>query len=284
MGAIAKEEGRLANIMAIKLLKEPLVHFLAGAALIFIYFWAIGSNNDPSTYEVNITESDIARITNDANNTSTYVLTADDIKLLVDDTVKEEIYYREALRLGLDKDDTVIRRRLSNKMKNLNNDDFKQPSDAQLQKWMDDNPEIYGAPYIYEFEHIYIGRNTSADMQKKWLKQLRDNSLEPKAIAQPLSVPRNQKGDERDIEHIFGIIFVFELAELKTGDWQGPIESGFGMHFIKITDKKKDVAPSLAIIRQEVENDWYAAQTSKSEEAAYNDLKKQYDIKIAPIK
>lgn len=270
--------------MAMKLLKEPLVHFLCGSLAIFIYFWAIESNNDPSTYEVNITKNDITRITNDANNASTYVPTADDIKLLVDDTVKEEIYYREALRLGLDKDDTVIRRRLSNKMKNLNNDDFTQPTDAQLQKWMDNNPEIYAAPYIYEFEHIYIGRNTSADMHEKWLKQLRDNSLEPKDIAQPLSVPRNQKGDEGDIEHIFGLIFTFGLAELKIGDWQGPIESGFGMHFIKITDKKKDEAPSLSIIRQEVENDWYAAQTSKSEEAAYSDLKKQYDIKIAPIK
>lgn len=270
--------------MAMKLLKEPLVHFLAGSLAIFIYFWAIGANNDPSSYKVNITENDINRITLDANNASAYVPTVEDIKLLVDDTVKEEIYYREALRLGLDKDDTVIRRRLSNKMKNLNNDDFKQPTDAQLQKWMDDNPDTYAAPYNYEFQHLYIGRQAKADTHIKWLEQLRSQKIEPSSITQPLSVQENQKGDEEDIAHIFGPVFAFEMAELKIGDWQGPIESGFGMHFVKISSKEKGQAPILSNIRQKVENDWYATQTSKSEEAAYNELKKQYDIKIAPIK
>ena len=127
------------------LLKEPLVHFLGGALLVFGFFWVTGTDRDPADYQIEVTEADIARIK--ANWTQNFRRLPNDEELdgLIEQQISEEIYYREALRLGLDLDDAVIRRRLFTKMRFLENEDSESedPADSILQQWMDDNPVSY---------------------------------------------------------------------------------------------------------------------------------------------
>ncbi len=265
-----------------KLLKEPLVHFLAGALLIFAYFWLTGASRDPSSYEINITASDIDRIAADAIRTSNRLLTHDEISALVDQNVREEILYREALRLGLDDGDAVIRRRLANKMRSLNTSDIGNPSDSELEEFIGKNPAQYKEYYRYAFDHIYIGRSSTD--QKIWLKGLRDGSIKPDDIRVSLSLDNQQKlADEADIGRKFGINFTKALGGLETQQWAGPIESGFGQHFIMIQEKQA-ITYQIDDIRQRLTNDWRAAQIEKNEKAAFDELAESYAIEIAPFK
>lgn len=273
-----------------KLLKEPLLHFLAGALLIFAYFWLTGASRDPASYKINISASDIDRIAADAIRTSNRLPTHEEIEALIEQNIREEIFYREALRLGLDDGDAIIRRRLANKMRSLNNEEIDEPSDAQLQKWINDNPNRYALSHLYAFEHIYIGRDSSVDKQKKWLKQLNNDSISINSIRTPLSIPALQPlSDETAIEKKFGHKFIAALTSLNldtidSGQWVGPIESGFGLHFVKINNKKSAENLNLDDIRQEITNDWVAHQKIETDKKNYQELAQQYDISIAPYK
>ena len=118
------------------LLKEPLIHFLGGALLVFAFLWATGSNRDVEDYSINIEQSEIDRLRANWIQNFRRPPTEQELNALVDQEITEEIYYREALRLGMDRDDAVIRRRLYNKMRFLDGQDAEQnePSDAELEK------------------------------------------------------------------------------------------------------------------------------------------------------
>lgn len=267
-----------------KLLKEPLVHFLAGALLIFAYFWLSGASRDPSSYEIEITTSDIDRIAADAIRTSNRLPTHDEISALVDQNVREEILYREALRLGLEDGDAIIRRRLANKMRSLHNSDIGNPSEKQLEEFIAQNSDQYKDFHHYTFDQIYIGRSSTAEQQKEWLIGLRDGSISPDDIRVNLSLDSRQKlADETDITRKFGTNFTKALRKLEKAKWTGPIESGFGQHFILIHEKQA-FASKVDDIRQRLTNDWRAAQIEQNEKEAFDELAKQYAIEIAPFK
>ncbi len=267
-----------------KLLKEPLVHFLAGAVLIFAYFWLSGASRDPSSYAINITASDIDRIAADAMRTSKRLPTHDEISALIDQNIREEILYREALRLGLEDGDAIIKRRLANKMRSLNNADIGEPSDRELEEFIAQNPKQYQDSYRYAFNQIYIGRSSTKQQQQKWLNGLRHGNIKPDDIRVSLSLDSQQKlADEADIRRKFGKNFIDSLHQLETHQWTGPIESGFGQHFIAIYEKQA-VVHKIDDIRQRVTNDWRAAQIEHNEKIAFDELAKHYAIEIAPFK
>ena len=265
-----------------KLLKEPLVHFLAGALLIFAYFWLSGGSRDPSGYEINITNSDIDRIAANAIRTSNRLPTHDEISALIDQNIREEILYREALRLGLDKDDAIIKRRLANKMRSLNIHTIADPTDKELEEFIVQNPAKYQDYHRYAFDHIYIGRNPS--QQNQLLKGLNDGSVSPDDIRVALSINSQQElADEAEISRKFGLNFTKTLSGLEIKKWTGPIESGFGQHFIFIQEKQ-NIAFKVDDIRQRLTNDWRAAQIEQNEKAMFDKLAKPYSIEIAPFK
>ncbi len=265
-----------------KLLKEPLVHFLGGALLVFAFFWATGTNRDPADYAISIGETDVERLKAGWVQNFRRAPTQDELDSLIDQEVKEEIYYREALRLGLDRNDPLIRRRLFTKMRFLDNQEGAQdnPSDALLQKWLDDHPEKYALSSLYDLEQIYLGRNAERSISET-LDGLNQGTMEPDVIGQPISLPAklNQAG-AFEITRQFGEKFIAELDSIIVGQWQGPIQSGFGQHLVKVTSKTPGKPPALDDVRQTVTNDWRAAQTANLEEAAFDKYRAQYEIKV----
>ncbi|MEH6757078.1 MAG: peptidyl-prolyl cis-trans isomerase [Parasphingorhabdus sp.] len=269
-----------------KLLKEPLVHFLGGALLVFGFFWATGTNRDPADYEITIGETDIKRLKTGWVQNFRRAPTQAELNGLIDQEIKEEIYYREALRLGLDRNDPLIRRRLFTKMRFLDNQEASDdnPSDAVLQKWLDDHPEKYAQSSLYDLEQVYLGQSPATDKQSisTILDGLNQGTIEPNAIQQAISLPAQlNQTDSFKIALQFGETFAAGLSAIPTGQWQGPIQSGFGQHLVKITAKTPGKAAVLDSVRQAVTNDWRAAQTARLEEAAFNNYRSQYDIKVA---
>lgn len=269
-----------------KLLKEPLIHFLGGALLVFGFFWATGTNRDPADYTVTIDKSDIDRLRAGWIQNFRRTPTEQELDALIEQEISEEIYYREALRLGLDRNDAVIRRRMFTKMRFLDNQDAteSEPSDSELQDWMEKNPEKYRLSANYDLEQIYLGQGSATDETgiAELLDGLNGGTIASKEISKPISLPQRLVGaDTFNITRQFGEQFALDLDKQEPGQWVGPISSGFGSHLIKITSKIPGKPAALDDVRQAVVNDWRAAQKQRLEEDALEQYRSQYDIRIA---
>ncbi|SIN59999.1 PPIC-type PPIASE domain-containing protein [Parasphingorhabdus marina DSM 22363] len=266
-----------------KLLKEPLVHFLGGALLVFGFFWATGSDRDPADYAIAVDATDIDRLRAGWIRNFRREPTATELDGLIDQEIREEIYYREALRLGLDRNDPVIRRRLFTKMRFLRNAEADlEPADAVLQQWLEENPEKYGGTGQFDLEQVYLGQ--AGEMDENRIAQLRDrlNAGQKENAGKAISLPESLQATETEtVARLFGEGFARALGELPVGSWEGPVLSGFGLHLVKIANRKAGTIPVLDDVRQQVRNDWRAAETQKAEEGEYQKLRGQYDIRIA---
>lgn len=265
-----------------KFIREPLVHFLGGALLIFAFFWATGTGRDPADYTISIDETDIDQLTTDWERNFRRAPTQQELDGLIDQEIAEEIYYREALRLGLDKNDPVIRRRLFTKMRFIDSEDAEiaAPTDAVLQQWMDEHPGKYALAPLYDFQQIYLGQIGAAQASDIVGKIQR--GTQPAIFAQSLSLPASLKRvSSADISRQFGDQFAGQLEALEPGVWSGPITSGFGVHAVKITAKNPGKVAALDEVRQQVVNDWHAARQAEQKEKALARYRGQYEISVA---
>lgn len=262
-------------------LREPLVHFLlAGLAVFLLSTWR-GEDVDPESRRITIDEEQVSRLVAAWQQTWQRPPSQSEIDGLIRDYIREEIYYREARRLGLDENDTVIRRRLRAKMEFLATAEIEnaKPSDAVLQAWFDRNRARYAATSDYSFDQIYLGSDTSR--AGSTLQSLRQGGLWTD-LGQPLSVPSSlDNADKTEIARIFGEGFLNALTEQATGEWTGPVQSGFGYHLVRIRSSRSAPAPKLADVRQQVENDWRAATLEDRKAKAYQILLDGYTIRIA---
>ncbi|GAA4769605.1 peptidyl-prolyl cis-trans isomerase [Novosphingobium ginsenosidimutans] len=267
---------------AAALLREPLVHFLVAGALIFVVL----SGRAPDTGERRIVV-DEAVVTGLVNN---YVQafrrppSDDELDGLIRDYVRGEVYYREALRLGLDRDDDVVKKRLRNKMLAIAGAEAEatRPSDAELQALLDKDPARYAEPPRYTLEQRYLGSDTPS-LRAAAIAQL--SSLKPGDAPtlpeQPIPLPGTLDGAPLiDIATQFGDDFALALEKAPTGRWTGPVASGFGLHLVKVIRRDNPPPPKLADIRQRLENDWRSAAVRKAEEDNLNALLKGYDVVI----
>ncbi|MEP2990788.1 MAG: peptidylprolyl isomerase [Parasphingorhabdus sp.] len=269
-----------------KILKEPLIHFLGGALLVFGFFWATGTNRDPADYTISVDQSNIDRLRAGWIQNFRRPPTQQELDALIDQEVTEEIYYREALRLGLDRNDAVIRRRMFTKMRFLNNQDSaaSEPNDTELQQWIRQNQGKYSLSATYDLEQIYLGQGGTLSETEvvKLLQDLNSGAVEASDISKPISLPQKlMSADNRSISRQFGEQFSVDLAEQETGKWVGPVTSGFGEHLIYIMSKTPGKPAMLDDVRQAVTNDWRAAQTAQQEETALEQYRSQYDIRVA---
>jgi peptidyl-prolyl cis-trans isomerase C len=267
-------------------LKEPLVHFLLAGFFLFAFFALRGEAIDPESRTITITEKQVERLA--ANWTQTWQRppTQAEIDGLIRDYVKEEVYYREGLRLGLDQDDLIIRRRIRSKMEFLANSELENetPDDATLQTLLDRNPQRYAPDARTSFDQIYITAQDEAAARARARQMLTAlaKGADWEKLGDAISLPRSPSGADRArITGDFGEEFANALAGLKSGQWSGPIPSGFGLHLVRVRSVETSGKPRLADVRQALENDW-RSQTSKDREAkAYQALLDSYTIKIA---
>ncbi|MBK6707304.1 MAG: peptidyl-prolyl cis-trans isomerase [Sphingomonadales bacterium] len=263
------------------LLREPLVHFLLAGLAVFLFSAWRGEEVDPASRTITIDEEQVSRLVASWQQTWQRPPTPAEIDGLIRDHIKGEVYYREARRLGLDEDDTVIRRRLRAKMEYLAAAQVENVAadDATLQRWLDRHAARYAGDAVYSFDQIYLGQDdAAAGRVKAALAAGGDWSKLGATISLPGSL---QNALQSEIARDFGEGFAAALADAKTGEWSGPIRSGFGQHLVRIRSVTTPEKPKLADVRQAVENDWRAATVKAREAAAYQALLDGYTIKIA---
>ena len=270
--------------------REPLVHFLIGGFAVFLFFMIRGNEVDPASRTIIIDAPQVERLAASWTQTWQRPPTQNEIDAIIRDYIKEEVYYREAKRLGLDDEDTVIRRRLRSKMEFLAGAEVENttPDDAILQAWLNKNPAKYAANARFSFDQVYLEANNESSAQgraKKLLAQLNDgevsNGEDWTKLGDTISLPRSLESAEKStISREFGEEFSSTLAGIKPGAWTGPISSGFGLHLVRIRSIKGAEKPTLAQVRQAVENDWRSATLIEREGKAYQALLDGYTIKI----
>jgi peptidyl-prolyl cis-trans isomerase C len=262
-------------------LREPLVHFLLAGIAVFAFSGLRDQPADPASRTITIMEADVTRLATNWQAAWRRPPSAQELDALIRDHVKEEVYYREALRLGLDTDDPIIRRRLRSKMEFISAaaSENMVPTDAALRVWIDRNPARYARDPAFSFDQIYLGQ--SADRAAATLAQLRAGQ-DWRTLGQAISLPRAEDGTDRgSIARTFGDDFAAALSGLPVGQWRGPVASGFGQHLVRVRAVQPGALPPLAELRQVAINDWRAETRAAREARAYQTLLDSYRISIA---
>jgi hypothetical protein len=267
--------------------REPLAHFLAVALLLFGLNALLNpSAVRPSGDEILVTEGRIRQIAEGFRLTGGRTPEEAELKALVDDFVAEEIAYREALAMGLDVDDTVVRRRLRQKLDFLHEDvsSIGEPSEADLKAWLAANAERYATPERRSIRQVLASADrrgaaarTDAEAMLAKLRRgedpanLGDLSLSP-AIT-PLTT-------EAGLAAQFGADFAHAVFAASDETWFGPVASPFGEHLVLVLSKAGAVAPELETIRDRVRADWIDARRVELRAERQAALRQRYDVTV----
>ena len=272
-----------------RILKEPLLHFfLLGAALFAAYsLISRGSSGEPG--KIVITQGQLASMREGFIRTRQRPPTRDEWEGLIADRVREEVYYREALALGLDRDDLIIRRRLRQKMEFITEDVIAQaqPTDGELSAYLKAHPDKFRARQLLTFRQVYLnpekrGDNLARDAERLLARLARaGGKADVSALGDPLMLDREFDAlPASEVGKLFGEKFAAKLDELEPGQWQGPVESGYGVHLVFVAERKEGRVPELADVRDAVSREWADARRLEANEKLYSAMLKRYVVTI----
>ncbi len=268
------------NVRLRRLAREPLLHFaLIGLLLFIAYGWRNPVDDDSRT--ITVTAPRVEALAATWAQAWQRPPTPAEIDRLIREDIKDEVYYREAVRLGLTRDDEVVRKRMRNRMEFLAsaNAEAQVPTDADLQALLDREPARYQLAPRLTFDQIYLGGSPAAAAEVR--RQLAAGA-DPALLGEHGTLPATLSAADADtVQSSFGEGFAAAVAALPPGNnWAGPIESGLGWHLVRLHARLPAETPRLADVRQRVENDWRAAKRRDAEAAAYQALLDGYTIRI----
>jgi hypothetical protein len=270
-----------------RLLAEPLLHFLLLAAALFGLEAAIRRVPDHAAGgELVVTRSRIAHLADAFARQWGRAPSDEELAGLVQDLVREEVLAREALRLGLDRDDAIVRRRLAQKMEFLSEDlvAMAAPTDDDLRAYLAAHPERFRSPTRFTFAHVPLdpaqrGAALQADADAL-LAALRAGA-DARTLGDGRMLAREQQDVARhEVEAQFGKEFAARLAETPLGSWEGPVASDYGVHLVRVEQRRVGVVPPLADAREAVVREWTAAQRTAMRRAQLDGLLARYRVTI----
>jgi hypothetical protein len=269
-------------------LQEPLLHFLLLGLAIFAAFQVLGPDAQPRSSIV-VTQGMIDGQIEAFSRTWLRPPTQQEIDELIREYIREEVYYREGMALGLDRDDTVIRRRLKQKLEFVAEAEGMavEPGDDELRTYLDKHPDAYRTNAQVSFVHVYLSperrRDTLARDVEQLLAVLRADSrtIDPAALGDPTMLERQfEDAAIRDIAAQFGDEFASRIARLPVGEWQGPIDSAYGTHVVLVSERTDGRVPPLDEVRDAVRRDWLNEQRVAANEKYYQSLRQRYTVTI----
>ena len=268
---------------------DPLLHFLLIGAALFALFYQVADPAEVADNRIVITEADIDRIITLFERKMQRLPTQQELNGLIEAQIREEVLYREALAMGLDQDDTIVRRRMAQKVEFMFNDlaDAAEPSDEELQAFLEAHPDKFIEPARASFDHVYLnadkrGSNIEADAQQL-LQALasKTDRADPSSDGDPFMFGyafENQS--EHQISRMFGRDFAKSLVTLEANSWQGPVASGYGLHLVYIKDRSDAWLPPLTEIRESVLYELLAERRQQANQAFYQALRERYDVSV----
>ena len=272
-----------------RLLREPLVHFLLLGAALFVAVAVMSRPTETSPGRITVTRGTIDHLATTFSRTWRRAPTADELRGLIDNHIREEVYYREALAMKLDRDDTIVRRRLQQKLEYLSEDSatLSEPSDDDLRAFMQANPERFRSEQRFTFTHVYLKPGDRPEGQAEKAAALLA-TLADKRPEDDLSElgdrflldSRFDAAGAGELAKLFGDSFVARLKELPQGQWAGPIESGYGLHLAFVEARTDGRPRAFEDIRGTVLREWTDQRRQEARENFYRTLLNRYEVSI----
>ena len=266
------------------LAREPLVHFLVGGAALFLLYSVVAKPGADLPDRIVVSEDRVAMLARSFERTWMRQPTASELEGLIDDYVTEEVLYREALALGLDRDDLVVRRRMRLKMDFLNDGlAASEPTEAELSTFLEANPAHFHLPLRLSFVQVFVNPESGSPEARAedLLARLRAGEA-PDALGDSTLLPQELSGATwSEVADTFGVRFADDVADASQGTWSGPLASSFGLHLVRLDALQPGRLPSLQEARAAVEREWRAEQRGEARERFYDTMRGRYDVEVS---
>lgn len=272
-----------------RLLREPLLHFLVLGAALFLIASMMRDPAEGRDDQIVVTPGKVEQLLEGWSRTWQRPPTQAELEGLIRDYIREEVYYREALAMGLDRDDIVIRRRLRQKLEFVSEDVTAQaePSEDELRAYLQAHPEAFRIGRRLTFSQIYFnperhGEALTSDVAKLLAGLNRAGAKTDVTALGDVSLLERHFVDVPidEVTKLFGEMFARRLDELPAGQWQGPVESGYGLHLVLISERIEGRLPGLEEVREAVHREWANARRLEANEKFYQSLLKRYTVTI----
>lgn len=269
--------------MARRLLREPLVHFLALGAALFALYGALDRDGFDAPDEIVVDRARLASLAAEFERRWRRPPTPEERRELVESWVREEILVREGVALGMDRDDPVVRRRIAQKMDFLAESTAPtRPSDAELQRWLDAHPDDYRREPVVSLRQLYFdparrGARLADDLAAAAAALRAGEPAEGDASLLPAAL---EGARASEVARLFGADFAAALEGLPVGGWHGPLRSGYGVHLVELRARTPGRLATLDEARPALERDWRRARGDAANRAFYAALRERYEIRI----
>jgi len=273
-----------------RLLREPLIHFLLIGALLFAvsYYMQQARGTAPSSKQIQFSFEELTQLALQFRSQWRREPTPEEFDRLLENKVQVEILYREALAMGLDKDDEIIKRQMAQKMRFLAEDvaDAREPTTAELKSWYEKNSDKFATPKRVSFRHLYFSpdrrgtraRDDAATALAHLAGQPKDSKLAD-SLADPFTLQEYYRDRAPDyLRQEFGVQFAQAIARLPTGSWQGPVESGYGWHLVFIDTAILGRVPAFEEVEPDVKTAWLGEQKAQAWQKVYREMRAKYTV------
>jgi hypothetical protein len=268
-------------------LREPLLHFLVFGGLLFVLFGLNRAPDQTDARQILVTAAQTEQLAAQFSRTWMRPPTEDELAGLIERHIRGEVFYREAVAMGLDQDDPYVRNRLGQKLEFLLDDLSAEtaPSDETLARYLQEYTQRYQAPARVSFQQVYLNPDRHPQLEAdatRLLEQLRAGA-DPAGLGD-VSLLGETFDDlsQTEVAQQFGDAFAEALLDVEQGHWLGPIPSGLGAHLVQVSDRQPARLPTLAEVRPQVLRDWQDQQRREQKEQAYARLRQRYAITVEP--
>jgi peptidyl-prolyl cis-trans isomerase C len=264
-------------------LREPLLHFVLIGALLFAVTALRQRQSEHA--EIRITAGEVAQLAAFWETQAQRKPSAQELQGLIEERIDEEVLAREAMRLGLDRDDVIVRRRLAQKMAFVSDDlaIVAEPAEDALREYFDAHRDAYTTPDLYALRHVYFNpdRHTTLDADAQRALQRLARGANENEIGDPFMLPRELADVSRDdIARDFGSVFADAVTSTAPGTWSGPVRSPFGVHLVKLESHTPRSVASFADVRDRVREAYLAQKQREANAALRAKLRQQYKIMV----
>lgn len=273
-------------------MREPLLHFLGAGLLLFAGYRGLHREAElpASSRRIELTDDDLRQMESIWAAQWRRPPKPDEQRRLVENRVREEILYREALALGLDQGDSVVRRRLVQKLEFLTEDlsTLRDPASGELRAWFDAHADRFAMAGRISFYHLYFsfdhhgaGARAAAERALGRIAGQPSTSVVARSLADPFMFQdsyRNRSAAE--LAGIFGASFAETLFRLRPGAWQGPIESGYGWHVVWVDGVTPTRVPAFEEVEADVKAEWMAEQRDEAKRKAFEMMRSRYEVSV----
>jgi hypothetical protein len=275
----------------LKWLREPLLHFLLIGAVIYLLYGAFSETAPEETDKtIVVSAAEVEWMQTSWKKRWNRLPTPDELNGLIQQYIRETVLYREALTMGLNKHDQVIRRRLAQKLEFLAKDlvSLTPPTDEELATYFDIHKDRYQKPALYTFTQIFFDPDKRGDTTLDDAEAIKATLIERGDVIEDAGALGDDfmlqsyypERDPLEIQKLFGTGFTESLIDLAPGQWHGPVLSGYGTHLVYVSSIREPSPPVFAEVRDQVVQEWTSERSEELNEQFYASLRDDYTIVI----